>query len=146
MDVYYSFAGNRHLVGPKKATNWMFQWRRSHAIWGVILGWRFQADWKRILNYSITWRKIKISDNSRRASEESTSSLNIPQQRQDTPHITIESTIVPRTKSNSVASIKFSKLEKDRYLNGIEENPRETHNHSISFRRGSLPQDQVRNL
>ncbi|XP_044763195.1 anoctamin-4-like isoform X2 [Coccinella septempunctata] len=88
-------------------------------------------------------RENGSADCSRRPSEESTASLNIPQERQDTPHITtIENAPIPRTKSNSLANIKFSRVEHDRYLNGIEESPRETNNHSVNFRRSSSQPDQ----
>lgn len=81
------------------------------------------------------------TDSSRRPSNESTCSLNVPLEREHTPQIaTIASAILTKTRSQSLVNInrtKLSSCDGENLLNGIDESPNK------NMRRRSLQHDGV---
>lgn len=81
------------------------------------------------------------TDSSRRPSNGSTCSLNVPLEREETPHIaTIASAILTKTRSQSLVNINKAKAtswDEENLLNGIEESPNK------NMRRRSLQTDGV---
>lgn len=92
------------------------------------------------------WVSLKLRynqiDSSRRPSNESTCSLNVPLDRENTPQLaTIASAILTKTRSQSLVNINKPKVEawdEENLLNGIEESPNK------NMRRRSLQNDGVR--
>lgn len=81
------------------------------------------------------------TDSSRRPSNESTCSLNMPLERENTPHLaTIASAILTKTRSQSMININKAKVtgwDEENLLNGIDESPNK------NMRRRSLQTDGV---
>lgn len=84
---------------------------------------------------------LPCTGSSRRHSNESTCSLNVPFERQDTPQVsTISSGYLTKSRSRSLVNIERSgqhSFDVESILNGIEESPKQ----KLQMRRSSLQND-----
>ncbi|XP_068899674.1 anoctamin-4-like [Tenebrio molitor] len=97
-----------------------------------------------------TERGNASNGSSRRPSNESTCSLNVPFERQPTPQVfTItDTTTLVKSRSRSLINIdkcqKAGSADQDTFLNGIEESPKDKP--GVNYRRGSLQSDKKGNF